>query len=306
MELHMTETGAPPARRNGDFARVEKAMRFLAAHFRDQPRLDEIADAAGLSPHHFQRLFTRWAGISPNRFLRYLTVEYAKRRLAQSDSVLDASLDAGLSGPGRLHDLFVAFEAVTPGEYKAMGEGLDIRHGVHDGPFGKFLLAVTDRGICGLEFVGEFGGPSGEEAALADLRARWPGARLRRDREETGAWCGALFGPRAPGDAPPLTLWLKGTNFQVKVWQALLRIPPGALTTYGAVARSIGAPTSARAVGNAVGANPIGYVIPCHRVIRETAFADTNYRWGAPRKLAMIGWEAGQADAMAEALADAR
>lgn len=304
MEVQMTETrmdtGASPARRNGDFARVEKAMRFLAAHFRDQPRLDEIAGAAGLSPHHFQRLFTRWAGISPNRFLRYLTVEYAKQRLAQSDSVLDASLDSGLSGPGRLHDLFVAFEAVTPGEYKAMGEGLVIRHGVHDGPFGKFMLAVTDRGICALEFIG----PSGEEAALSDLQAKWPGARLRRDREETGALSGALFAPPGAGGGPPVKLWFKGTNFQVRVWQALLRIPPGALTTYGAVARSIGAPTSARAVGNAVGANPIGYVIPCHRVIRETAFADTNYRWGAPRKLAMIGWEAGQADAMAGASAD--
>lgn len=302
MELQMTETGAPPARRNGDFARVEKAMRFLATHFRDQPRLDEIASAAGLSPHHFQRLFTRWAGISPNQFLRYLTVEYAKQRLAQSESVLDASLDAGLSGPGRLHDLFVAFEAVTPGEYKAMGNGLVIRHGVHKGPFGDFILAVTDRGICALEFIG----PSGGEAALADIRAKWPGARFRRDREETGALCGALFESHRDAAAPPLKLWFKGTNFQIRVWQALLRIPPGALTTYGAVARAIGAPTSARAVGNAVGANPIGYVIPCHRVIRETAFADTNYRWGPSRKLAMIGWEAGQADTMAESPANGR
>lgn len=288
------EFGAEPLPAGADFKRVEAAMRYVVAHYRDQPRLEQIADAAGLSQHHFQRLFTRWAGISPSQFMRYLTVEYAKQRLADAESVLDAALDAGLSGPGRLHDLLVAYEAVTPGEYKAMGEGLDVRYGFHDDVFGPFAVATTDRGICGLEFAG----PAGVEAALAAIRAKWPGARFRRAQDETGALCQSLFAPDHGDPDRPLRLWFKGTNFQIRVWQALLRLPPGALATYSALARAIGAPGSARAVGNAVGANPIAYLIPCHRVIRETAFADTNYRWGPARKLAMIGREAALADSL--------
>lgn len=275
-----------------DYHRVERAMHFLHDHFRDQPALEDIAGAVHLSPFHFQRLFTRWAGISPNQFMRFLTVESAKRALKRSESVLDATFESGLSGPGRLHDLFVTYEGVTPGEYKAMGAGLEIAYGFHNGPFGVFLIATTERGVCALEFAGE----DGRDAALQAVQARWPGARFVRRQKDTEAIAASIFSsPRLNGEKP-LKLWFKGTNFQIRVWDALLRVPPGALTTYGAIAEAIGMPTAARAVGNAIGANPIGYLIPCHRVIRATAMADTNYRWGPARKLALIGWEAAQAE----------
>ena len=285
-------TNTEATQRTRDYQRVERAMHFLHDHFREQPDLDDIAGAAHLSPFHFQRLFTRWAGISPNQFMRFLTVESAKRALERSESVLDATFDVGLSGPGRLHDLFVTYEGVTPGEYKAMGVGLEIAYGFHNGPFGAFLVATTERGICALEFVGE----RGRETALEAVRQRWPGARFVRRQKETEAVAAEVFDPTRFDSDRPLKLWFKGTNFQIRVWDALLRVPPGALTTYGAIAEAIGMPTAARAVGNAVGANPIGYLIPCHRVIRATAMADTNYRWGPARKLALIGWEAAQAE----------
>lgn len=285
-------TTSDVTQRTRDYQRVERAMHFLHDHFREQPDLDDIAGAAHLSPFHFQRLFTRWAGISPNQFMRFLTVESAKRALERSESVLDATFDVGLSGPGRLHDLFVTYEGVTPGEYKAMGSGLEIAYGFHNGPFGAFLVATTDRGVCALEFVGE----DGREATLDTVRQRWPGARFVRRQKETEAVAASIFDAARIDADQPLKLWFKGTNFQIRVWDALLRVPPGALTTYGAIAQAIGMPTSARAVGNAVGANPIGYLIPCHRVIRATAMADTNYRWGPARKLALIGWEAAHAE----------
>lgn len=280
-----------------DFARIERALAYIRAHFRDQPELDEIAAAAALSPFHFQRLFTRWAGVSPKQFLGYLTLDHAKRALDRADSVLDAAYDAGLSGPSRLHDLFVNFEGITPGQYKAMGDGLDVRYGVHAGFLGDFVVAVTDRGICGLQFVNA----AGEDgAALADIRRRLPGATFRLAQDETWAACESVFGPGHGDPARPLRLWYKGTNFQIKVWQALLSIPPGALVTYGDIARAIGQPTAARAVGSAIGANPIGLLIPCHRVIRATDLFETNYRWGAERKLALIGWEQAQRENAAE------
>lgn len=286
------ETKQIPIKQSRDYQRIERAMRYLHDHYRDQPDLDAIAEAAHLSPYHFQRLFSRWAGISPKQFLRFLTVESAKRSLERAESLLDASYDAGLSGPGRLHDLFVTLEAVSPGEYKAMGAGLDIAYGVHEGPFGPFAIGTTRRGICALEFVGEGGEPAAAEA----IARRYPRAALRRDQGATQQAARAAFPADRPTGGSPLRLWVRGTNFQVRVWEALLRIPPGQIATYGAIARAIGTPAAARAVGNAVGANPVGVLIPCHRVIRATALADTGYRWGPARKLALIGWEAARAE----------
>ncbi|MEX2455378.1 MAG: methylated-DNA--[protein]-cysteine S-methyltransferase [Rhodospirillaceae bacterium] len=270
-----------------DFARVERALNYICANFRRQPGLDEIAAAAALSPFHFQRLFTRWAGVSPKQFLGCLTVAHARQALDRAESVLDASYDVGLSGPSRLHDLFVSFEGVTPGQYKAMGAGLAIRYGVHTGFLGPFAVAATDRGICALQFLGA----DGPEAALADIRRRFPGGRLVAAQDETRALCDGLFHAARGKPARPLRLWARGTNFQIRVWQALLSIPPGALVTYGDIARAIGAPGAARAVGNAVGANPVAVLIPCHRVIRSTSLFETGYRWGTARKLALIGRE---------------
>lgn len=279
-----------------DFARIERALAYIRENFRDQPELDDIADAAALSPFHFQRLFTRWAGVSPKQFLGYLTLDHAKRALDRAESVLDAAYDAGLSGPSRLHDLFVNFEGITPGQYKDMGDGLDIAYGIHPGFLGEFVVAVTDRGICGLQFVGD----DGADAALADIQRCLPGARFRHAPDETWAHCETVFGPGRGDPNRPLRLWFKGTNFQIKVWQALLSIPPGELVTYGDIARAIGQPTAARAVGTAIGANPIGLLIPCHRVIRSTELFDTQYRWGTDRKLALIGWEQAQRESAAE------
>lgn len=276
-----------PVREALDYARIERALRFVMENFEAQPSLEDIADAAALSPFHFQRLFTRWVGVSPKRFLGYLTLEHAKLALERGAGVLEASMDAGLSAPSRLHDLFVNFEAVTPGQHRSGGDGLEIVHGMHAGPLGDFVVAATDRGVCALEFVGS-GGP---EAALAAVSSRFPGATLRHRPKDTERLCRSLFDD--PGDEPrrALQLWCRGTNFQVRVWAALLSIPPGALATYSDVARAIGSPSSARAVGNAVAANPIAVLIPCHRVIRATGLFGTGYRWGTERKLALIGRE---------------
>lgn len=268
------------------YARVAEAIRYLGVNFQHQPSLEELAAHLGLSPYYLQRLFSRWAGISPKRFIQFLTVEHAKQALAQAHSVLDASWESGLSGPGRLHDLFITVEAVTPGEYKSGGRGLRIAYGIHPSPFGPCLLAVTGRGICGLAFVDR-----GAEVEVGELRARWPAAALVEDREQTAAVMARVFPPGGGLARQPLHLLLKGTNFQVKVWEALLRIAPGALRSYEDVAQAVGHPTAARAVGGAVGANRIGYLIPCHRVIRKSGIV-TDYYWGPVRKRAMIGWEA--------------
>lgn len=272
-----------------DYQRVEQAIRFLEANFHRHPSLDEIADSVHLSKYHFQRLFKRWAGISPTQFLHFLTLEYAKERLQESQSILDAALDAGLSGPGRLHDLFVTFEATTPGEYKMLGAGLQITYGIHDTPFGKCLLATTARGICALHFVQSSDTP----AALQPLTDHWPQASLVEDRTQTQPLVKQIFGPASTGQSRPFHLLLKGTNFQVQVWQALMTIPPGAMVSYQDVAIYMDRPTAARAVAGAVARNPIAYLIPCHRVISRTGNAH-RYRWGTARKKAMLGWEAGQ------------
>lgn len=272
---------------NGDYPQIEKAILFLERNFRNQPELREVAQHVNLSAYHFQRVFRRWVGISPKRFVQFLTIEYAKKVLEESRSVLDATYDSGLSSPGRLHDLFVNLEAVTPGEYKLKGAGLTISYGFHPSPFGECLLALTERGICGLGFVG----PGGRQNALADFRRRWSEAAYEEDPHKTRVYIDRIFNLPAEPNTQPLTLLLVGTNFQIKVWQALLRIPPGMLVCYEDLARQIGQPSAARAVGSAVGQNPISFLIPCHRVIRKIGITG-DYHWGAARKKAILAWEA--------------
>jgi AraC family transcriptional regulator of adaptative response/methylated-DNA-[protein]-cysteine methyltransferase len=268
-----------------DYRRVEQAIRFLEENAWRQPGLKEIAESVNLSEYHFQRLFTRWVGISPKRFLQYLTKEGAKLLLERCESLLDVSYEVGLSGPGRLHDLFVATEAVTPGEYKSQGEGLEIQYGVHATPFGESLLAVTERGICHLGFIRN----GDRRGALERLRRSWSKARLVEAPAATRPYIAQIFGLDRSRPAP-LPIYLRGTNFQIKVWEALLRIPAGAAITYAGIAEAIGMPKAARAVGNAVGANPIPVLIPCHRVIRKAGdFGD--YHYGSARKKALLGWE---------------
>ncbi len=270
---------------NSLYSRLEAALAMIARNQADQPGLEEMAAAACMSPHHFQRTFRRWVGISPTKFLQYLTLDRAKACLAAHASVMEASWEAGLSGPGRLHDLFVTHEAVTPGDYKRRGAGLAIRYGVHDSPFGPCLVMATDRGVCGLAFAAE-----GEERVnFETMRRRWPAAVFTEAPGETAPLAERIFQPQA--GAPPLPLSLHGTNFQIRVWDALLRIPPGTLATYGDVAAAVGAPRAARAVGAAIGRNPVSWLVPCHRVILANGYLH-NYEWGLARKAALIGWEA--------------
>ena len=279
------DMGTDIAQNARDYARIEAAILYLEAHYRDQPGLDEVARAARLSPHHFQRLFRRWAGISPKRFGQFLTLDYAKAQLEASATLLDAAYDAGLSGPSRLHDLFVTYEAMSPGAFKRGGDGVDIAWGVHPSPFGPCFVGLTERGICALGFAE---GDSG--AVRAEFERRWPAARFHQDRAATAPVAARIFGGQRAGSAP-LRLLACGTNFQLKVWEALLRIPPGRITSYHALGESLGLSRSARAVGGAVAANPISYLIPCHRVIRRTG-RFSNYEWGPSRKRVMLGWEA--------------
>lgn len=268
-----------------DYERIEKAIHYIDQNFRRQPPLEEVARSVGLSEYHFQRLFRRWAGVSPKRFLQFVTAGHARDMLTSSRTVLDTAYDAGLSGPGRLHDLMVTVDAMTPGEVQRLGAGLVIRYGFHDSPFGECLLAATDRGLCGLEFLS--GGD--REAAVEWLRSRWPGATLRPDQEESAVTAERVF---APGDSEgPIPIVLRGTNFQIKVWEALLRIPPGEVATYGEIAERVCSNRAARAVGAAIGRNPIAFVVPCHRAIHSTG-AFGKYHWGSERKRAILGWEA--------------
>lgn len=269
-----------------DYRRIERALYFLESNFRRQPELDEIARAACLSRYHFDRLFKRWAGISPIQFLQFLTLDYTKRKLARSRSILDAALDGGLSGPGRLHDLFVTFEGMSPGEYKRMGAGLEIAYGFHPTPFGECVIATTARGICHLGFVEGKRRP----AALDRLAANWPKAAYVERKGKTRTLVEQIFSPRPAGRSRPFHLLVKGTNFQVNVWQALLRIPEGTVLSYGDIAAYLGQSRTARAVANAVAINPVGYLIPCHRVIAGTGRIH-GYRWGEMRKKAILGWE---------------
>lgn len=282
-----------------DYHLVEQAISFLDRNAGRQPELREIATSVGLSEFHFQRLFQRWAGVSPKRFLQFQAAQEAKRVLAETGDLLDASYDAGLSGPGRLHDLMVSVEAVSPGEYKRRGEGIRISWGVHASPFGDCLLGVTERGVCALEFLQ----PETEGEALARLRAAWENAQIEHAPRVTALVAARIFDPGIKRQAP-LALLVKGTNFQIKVWEALLRIPAGRIATYAGLAASIGQPRAARAVGSAVAANHIGYLIPCHRVIRNTgAFGE--YRWGPLRKRVLLSRELAQAQESVAAVAAA-
>ena len=268
---------------NSDYTRIEKAIRYLDAHRAEQPELAAVARHVGLSPAHFQRMFTRWAGISPKRFLQHRTAEIVKRLLRERRSVLDASYEAGLSGSSRLHDLIVNAEAVSPGEFQRAGEGLVVKFGFHPSPFGECLIAVTTRGICHLAFVN----PVSRDAALERLRHDWPRAELRADQGATREVVARAFPIGGRGKRPPLSLHIKGTNFQLKVWEALLDIPDGGVTTYGDIAGSLHMPGASRAVGSAVGSNPVSWLIPCHRVIRSTGELG-GYAWGIERKKVML------------------
>lgn len=269
-----------------DYARVAEAIRYIRAHAPQQPSLDEVAEAVHLSPFHFQRLFTDWAGVSPKKFLQYLTLSYAKSLLRQPEmSLFDAAHEAGLSGTGRLHHLFVTLEAMTPGSYRQGGSGLRVRYGFGQSVFGPYLAATTDEGIYAVRFYDEDPTP-----VLAELQAELPEAAFV---EETDAQHAAIAAHLSSleDEGAKLRLRLRGTPFQIKVWEALLQIPEGAVATYSDIATAVGMPTAQRAVGSAIGANPVGYLIPCHRVIRSTGVFG-EYRWGPERKAAMLGWEA--------------
>jgi AraC family transcriptional regulator of adaptative response/methylated-DNA-[protein]-cysteine methyltransferase len=271
-----------------DYLSIEQAILYLENHYKDQPSLEEVAANVGLSEYHFQRLFTRWAGVSPKRFLQFLTKEGAKVLLNRSENLLDTTHQVGLSSLGRLHDLFVSTEAVTPGEYKSRGAGVTIRYGLHASPFGKCLIAVTERGICHLGFV-----QTSEGDAIDQLVAEWKQARMIEDYRFTAPLVEPIFGLRDSGRGKPLNVHLRGTNFQLKVWEALLQVPAGAVTTYEGIASRIGRPSARRAVGTAVGHNPIAVLIPCHRVIRKVGEFG-NYRYGTLRKKALLAREFAQ------------
>ena len=270
-----------------DYLRIEQAIKYLEKNANTQPELSDIANGVGLSEYHFQRIFSRWAGISPKRFLQFLTKEGAKELLAKSENLLDTTYEVGLSSLGRLHDLFVTTEAVTPGQYKSGGTGLTIRYGLHDTPFGKTLIGLTERGICHLSFISRTEGD-----AIDMLVAGWPQAKMIEDYSATASLVEPIFDLSQRGKQP-LHLHLRGTNFQLKVWEALLRIPSGAVTSYQGLAEQAGRPGASRAVGTALGRNPIAVLIPCHRVIRKLGEFG-NYRYGTTRKKALLGWEAAQ------------
>lgn len=276
-----------------DYQRIESAIRFIEAHATEQPSLDDLAAHIGLSPHHCQRLFKRWAGVSPKRFLQYLTVENAKQLLRDSTSVLDTSFEVGLSGPGRLHDLFVTVEAMTPGEYKQQGEGIEIRYAFHETPFGECLAAETSRGICFLGFVSD----GKKVETVDDLQKRWQQASLLNDPDACRNSVRQIFSPTKDSPQKSVQLFLKGTNFQLKVWEALLKIPQGKVISYGDLAENIGSPNAHRAVGTAVGQNPIAYLIPCHRVLRASGEIG-GYHWGTSRKKAILALEAARRESI--------
>ena len=275
-----------------DYAVVRRAIAFISENWRAQPEVDEIAAAVGTTTADLHHVFRRWAGLTPKAFLQAITLENARRLLRSSASVLDAAYEVGLSGPGRLHDLFVTHEAMSPGEWKSGGEGLSVAYGFHPSPFGSALVMTTERGLAGLAFAD----PGEEDAALDDMRGRWPKARYGEDKEATGAIARRIFDPTLWRPERPLRVVLIGTDFEVRVWETLLGIPLGRATTYSDIAAKLGRPKAARAVGAAVGKNPVSFVVPCHRVMGKSGDL-TGYHWGITRKRAMLGWEAGRVEA---------
>lgn len=274
------------------YDRIAEAIRYISSNQADQPDLDTLASHVGMSPHHFQRTFSDWAGVSPKKFLKTLTLNDAKQRLRASESVLDASFGAGLSGPGRLHDLFITTDAVTPGEYKSRGEGMTFYYGLHPSPFGPCLIVVNDRGLSGLSFIEE-----GAQDPLTYQRNQWENADWVRDEARTESYMDRIFFHSEISNEGQMKVLLRGSPFRVKVWEALLQIPSGTVTSYGALADRLGRPGAARAVAGAVANNLVGVVIPCHRVIRESG-ALAGYRWGETRKAALLGVEAVHANSM--------
>ncbi len=267
-----------------DYPLIERALLYLEDNFKQQPELDEIAGHLNISPFHLQRTFKDWVGISPKRFLQFLTIDHARKLLKESRSVLDTTFEIGLSSPGRIHDLFVNIDAVTPGEFKTLGKGLEIEYGLHDSQFGKCAIAITKRGLC---FMGFYSGGFNQHFKK-DMTSRFPEAIFKENNSATRIYLDTIFNPKP--NSQKLTLFLKGTNFQIKVWEALLKIPRGNVCSYGDISKLIGKPKANQAVGNAVGANPISYLIPCHRVIQNMGlFGD--YHWGSYRKKAMLIWE---------------
>jgi len=278
--------------RSHDYDLVRRAIRFLSEQWTEQPDLDRLARHLGLSPAHCQKLFKRWCGLSPKEFVQAITVDHARSLLGNSASILEAAHEVGLSGGSRLHDLFVDHEAMTPGDYKRRGEGLDIAYGFHDSPFGEVLILATDRGVAGLAFVDEDKNQTRGQA-LADMTERWPAARYIEAPERTAPYVARIFEPGAWTPEQPVRLVLIGTDFEVRVWQTLLKIPMGRAVSYHDIARHLGKPQASRAVGSAVGRNPISFVVPCHRVLRGDGSLG-GYHWGLTRKRALIGWETGR------------
>lgn len=273
-----------------DYDTVRKSLAFLTENWREQPSLENLAERSGVSPHHLQRLFTRWAGLTPKAFLQAITLDRARELLRDSASILDTTYEVGLSGPGRLHDLFVTHEGMSPGLYKAKGKGLTISYGFHNCPFGQALVMVTPMGLCGLGFAD----PGEEAASLADMKSRWPQADYVEDQAMTAAIAARIFDPGSWSSEQPLRVVFIGSDFEIRVWETLLRIPLGRATTYSDIAAHVGKPKAARAVGAAVGKNPISFVVPCHRVLGKSGGL-CGYHWGLTRKRAILGWEAGVA-----------
>jgi len=284
----------PLAAAAADYDVVRRAIGHIRGHWREQPEIEAIAEAAAVTPTELHHLFRRWAGLTPKAFLQALTLDGARQLLRDSASVLDATYEVGLSGPGRLHDLFVTHEAMSPGEWKSGGEGLTVYFGFHPSPFGSALVMATERGLAGLAFAD----PGEERAALADMKARWPRAAYVEDSARTAVVAKRIFDPSQWQPSQPLRVVLIGTDWEVRVWETLLQIPMGRLVTYSDIAGKVRSPAAARAVGAAVGKNPVSFVVPCHRVVGKSGEL-TGYHWGITRKRAMLGWEAGQVGAAA-------